>query len=230
MVMTTNKLIAVNILNELEKERNQKNIDGMLRFGIRFKKAYGVRRLKLEEIVKPYKKNPELADELRKYDLHEAQLAAMLIDDPKSMTSEKMDSLVDNFCSWDICDCTCLKLFKGCDFLSDKIYSYVKSEKEFVKRAAFVLIVARSVHQKKVDDKEFIPYLDLIENTTDDSRNFVIKAVEWSLRTIGKRSPYLNTKAIETAERLSSKSDKNSRWIGKTSLRELRSVKRYSNK
>lgn len=230
MLTTKSKLIADKILAELRKERNQKNIEAMSRFGIRFDEAYGVKRDTLQRVVKPYMNNVELAEELRTINIHEAQLAATLVDDPKTMTPEKMDAIVDGFYSWDVCDSACSKLFKKCDFLNNQIFKYAKSDKEFVKRAAFTLIVVKSVHQKTVDDREFLPYLELIESTTDDSRNYVIKAVEWSLRAIGKRTPYLNEKAIETAERLAAKDDKNSRWIGLTSLRELRCVKRYTNR
>ena len=43
------------------------------------------------------------------------------------------------------------------------------------------------------------------------------KAASWALRTIGKRSPDLNRRAIETAERL--RAGRATRWVGTDALR-----------
>ena len=59
----------------------------------------------------------------------------------------------------------------------------------------------------------------------DDERNFVKKAVNWSLRQIGKRSLHLNRLAIETAEKIKLRGTKPARWIAADALRELTSEK-----
>ncbi|MEK7724117.1 MAG: DNA alkylation repair protein, partial [Acidobacteriota bacterium] len=56
-------------------------------------------------------------------------------------------------------------------------------------------------------------------------RNFIKKAVNWSLRQIGKRSLYLNKLAIESAERIKLQKTKSARWIAADSLRELQNEK-----
>ena len=55
-----------------------------------------------------------------------------------------------------------------------------------------------------------------------DDRNYVRKAVSWSLRQIGKRNLALNAAAIAEAEVLAASAVSSSRWVGRDALRELR--------
>lgn len=77
------------------------------------------------------------------------------------------------------------------------------------------------MHRKKEPDATFADYLPLIERYATDERNFVKKAVNWALRTIGKRSLALHTPALALAERLAASDDRTARWIGKDAVREL---------
>jgi 3-methyladenine DNA glycosylase AlkD len=52
----------------------------------------------------------------------------------------------------------------------------------------------------------------------------VKKAVNWALRSIGKRSSALNKEAVTVARRLAAREDSASRWVGKGALRELTSA------
>ncbi|MEJ2716854.1 MAG: DNA alkylation repair protein [Deltaproteobacteria bacterium] len=56
-----------------------------------------------------------------------------------------------------------------------------------------------------------------------DRRNFVKKAVNWSLRQIGKRNPTLNEEAVGLAEEIRQIDSKSARWIAADALRELKS-------
>ena len=58
------------------------------------------------------------------------------------------------------------------------------------------------MHRKKEPDATFVGYLPLIEAHATDRRNFVKKAVNWALRTIGKRSMALHAPALALAEKL----------------------------
>ena len=79
--------------------------------------------------------------------------------------------------------------------------------------------------------------LELCEREAGDDRNYVRKAVNWALRTIGKRNPRLHAAAIATAEAILSTAAeraaadredpaaRSGRWIARDALRELRSDK-----
>jgi len=98
---------------------------------------------------------------------------------------------------------------------------YTTSEKEFVKRAGFVLMAEFAVHNKKAGDDAFMQFFPVIEREAWDDRNFVKKAVNWALRQIGKRNITLNKPAIECAKRIAEQETKAAKWIAKDALTEL---------
>jgi 3-methyladenine DNA glycosylase AlkD len=104
-----------------------------------------------------------------------------------------------------------------------KVREWSKRKEEFVKRAAFAMLASLTVHDKAAPDERYLEGLELIEREAHDDRNFVKKAVNWALRSIGKRSPALNRKAVAVARRLADRDDSASRWVGKDALRELTS-------
>jgi 3-methyladenine DNA glycosylase AlkD len=72
-------------------------------------------------------------------------------------------------------------------------------------------------------DARFLQFLRVIEREAHDERNFVRKAVNWTLRNIGKRNLRLNREAIQAAERIRKQDSRAARWIAADALRELRS-------
>lgn len=213
------------IIAELESLSNPEDVEGMARFGINSKKAYGVRMPELRRIARKTGKNHELAQKLWEHEYAETRILASIIEDPKLVSEEQMENWALEFDSWDVCDQCCMNLFRKTPFAYEKVYQWSKREEEFVKRAAFALIATLAVHDKKVDDEKFEEFFPLIIRESKDNRNFVKKAVNWALRQIGKRNLNLNKKAIELTEEINKLDSKNARWIAKDALRELKSEK-----
>lgn len=218
--MTVQEIIA-----KLESLENPVNVAGMKRFGITAKKAFGVPMPVLKELAKDVKKHAKdrhkLALELWKTGVYEARIIAYLIDDPKQVTEKQMDSWAKDFDNWAICDGACGHLFCRTEFAYEKVLEWSVREEEFIKRAGIVLIAWLAVHDKKADDDRIANFLPILEKYSDDDRNFIKKAVNWSLRQIGKRNLNLNKLAIETAERIKAQNTKSARWIAADALREL---------
>ena len=80
-----------------------------------------------------------------------------------------------------------------------------------------------SVHDKEAKDKVFLEFLPLIVDGASDKRNFVKKAVNWSLRQIGKRNPNLNRASISAAGKIHGLDSSAAKWIASDALRELKS-------
>nr|WP_294795727.1 DNA alkylation repair protein [uncultured Mucilaginibacter sp.] len=196
--------------------------EGMLRFGIANNKALGVKLPELRKLAKEIKRDHQLAQQLWDTDIHEAQLLATMIDDPKQVTEAQIDKWVLDFETWDICDQACGNLFDSTPFAIKKALEFSAREEEFVKRAGFVLMAELAVHDKKADDIVFIKFFPVIEREAWDERNFVKKAVNWALRQIGKRNNTLKPLAIATAERILQQNTKAAKWIAADALRELR--------
>jgi 3-methyladenine DNA glycosylase AlkD len=225
-IIEQNKKITVEeVIAELRKHGSKRNLEGMARFGINVEKAFGMKSAVIKNIAKKIGKNHELALELWNSGYHEARHVAAMIDDPEKVTNAQMNKWVKDFKSWDLCDGTCLYLFRNTKYAYDKIYEWAERKEEFVRRTTFSLIACLSVHDKEKDDKEFLKFFPLIVKYSVDERNFVKKAVNWALRQIGKRSLFLNTEAIKIAKKIRGIDSKSARWIAGDALRELKDEK-----
>lgn len=149
-----------------------------------------------------------------------------------------MEAWVEQFDSWDVCDQVTSNLFDKTPFAYDKVREWAARNEEFVKRAAFATIAALAVQDKKAADEDLLQFLPIIEREAGDARNFVRKAVNWSLRNIGKRNAALNAAALACVERIRTAADeraggprggdaaaRSARWVAADALRELSSDK-----
>jgi 3-methyladenine DNA glycosylase AlkD len=196
--------------------------EGMARFDINADRALGVRIPDLRRLAKEVGTDHRLALALWRTEVHEARIMASMIDDPAKVTERQVESWVADFDSWDLCDQCCGNLFDRLPFAYDKAMEWSGRGEEFVKRAAFALMAWSAVHDKAAEDRAFLEFLPVIEREADDDRNFVKKAVNWSLRQIGKRNRRLHRAAVASARRLARRNDSTSaRWLGADALREL---------
>jgi 3-methyladenine DNA glycosylase AlkD len=224
-----NKLqTAEEIILLLKENGNPKNVEGMARFGINPETALGITIAFQRNLAKQISKDHKLAQELWKSGIHEARILSTIIDEPDKVTKSQMDKYVNDFNSWDLCDQCCNNLFWKTDFAIEKSFEWIENEKEFIRRAGFVIIAVLSVHNKQMTNKDFLKYFPLIEKYSVDERNFVKKAINWALRQIGKRNLELNKEAIKLCEKLISLESKSAKWIAKDALRELTSEKTLS--
>ena len=225
------------IVKRLAALENAANIAGMRRFGIVAKKAFGIPAPELKQLAGEIKRTTEnrhrLALSLWETEIHEARILAYLIDEPTKVTSEQMDEWAATFDNWAICDGTCGHLFRKTDFAYEKAFTWSERDEEFVKRAGIVSMAWLAVHDKKAIDAKIAQFLPVLERHSDDDRNFIKKAVNWSLRQIGKRNLNLYKLAVETAERIKRRNTRAARWIAADALRELlndKTIKRLQEK
>jgi 3-methyladenine DNA glycosylase AlkD len=220
---------AAEVLKKLESLGSPDNVAGMKRFGIVAPSSFGITAPVLKQFAREVKKQAadrhRLALELWETGNYEARAIAFLIDDPKKVLPEQMESWASDFDNWATVDGTCSYLFCRTPYAYEKAFEWPTRDEEFVKRAAFSLMAYLAVHDKRADDDKLAAFLPVIEKHCDDDRNFVKKAVNWALRQIGKRSLYLNKLAIETGERISLQETRSARWIASDALRELTGAK-----
>lgn len=214
------------VLGELRKHADPRNVEGMARYGIKTSNAIGVAAPQLKAIAKKIGHDRELAQKLWSTGLREARHVAAYIDDPKLVTPGQMDRWARDFDSWDICDGVCGHLFVYAGGAWKKAMMWPKRKEEFVRRAGFALMAWLAVHDKKADDEAFIPFFALIRECADDDRNLVKKAVNWALRQIGKRNENLRVQALVVAEELTQRASPSARWIGSDAVRELKTVRK----
>ncbi len=211
------------ILKKLKTLGSKRNVEGMARYGIVSKHAYGVSAAPLYRLAKRIGKDHALALQLWKTQIFDARILATLIDDPARVTESQMERWARQFDNWAICDSCCGRLFRLTPFAYSKAVSWTRRKEEFVKRAGYVLIAVLAVHDKSAPDSRFERMIPLIRRGAKDERNMVKKGVNWALRQIGKRNMRLNRSAIRAAREISSMSGSAPRWVASDALRELTS-------
>jgi 3-methyladenine DNA glycosylase AlkD len=209
------------ILKELKKASSPGAKTTQEYFGVLNVNSYGLTTPQLRKIAKQIGTNHELALQLWKTGVHEARHVAIFIAEPKQVTEKLMEQWLKDFNSWDIVDNCCGTLFDKTPFAFDKAIEWTRREKEFEKRAGFVLMAELAVHDKKSGDKKYEQFFPYIIAESNDGRNFVKKAINWGLRQIGKRNQRLCKKSIVVAKQIQKKGDAASRWIASDALREL---------
>lgn len=202
---------------------NPKSLKGMARYGIQSTTSFGVSVPDLRKLASEIKRDHSLALSLWATGLHDARLLATMVDDPKQVTEGQMELWVRDFDSWDIVDGCCGNLFDKTPYAVEKAKDWCKREKEFEKRAGFVMMAELAVHDKDANDQIFLDFLPLIIEGSSDNRNFVKKAMNWALRQIGKRNMALNKAAVSTALKIQRIDATSARWIASDALRELKS-------
>ncbi len=215
------------IIKELRALSDPSKIADLERYAINTPKAFGIRTPELKAFAREVKKlvadRHATALKLWKTGIYDARAVAFMIDDNKQVTPEQMDEWAADFDNWATVDGACSYLFCRTPFAYEKAIEWVKRKPEFEKRAGFSMMAYLAVHDKKASNEQLAAFLPIIEKDADDDRNFVKKAVNWSLRQIGKRNLHLNQLAIETAKRIKSQDTKSARWIAADALRELTS-------
>jgi hypothetical protein len=109
-------------------------------------------RLPGKNKIRKIGENCKLAEDLWSSAIHEARILACMIDDPQQITADRLERLVNEFDSWDLCDQCCNRLFSKTPFARQKALAWAKRPEEFVKRAGFVLMAVLAVHDKKAAD------------------------------------------------------------------------------
>jgi 3-methyladenine DNA glycosylase AlkD len=212
------------IIDTLKSAGSPENVAGMARYGIFTQKAYGAPSAVLEQLARRIGRNHELAQRLWRTGNHDVRVLAALIEEPGTVTRSQMDRWAKDFDNWAICDCCCTHLFDRTRFAWDKARQWPLHPEEYVKRAGFSMMAVLAVHDKKAADAQFQRLLPLIKAGATDERKYVRKAVNWALRSIGKRNLRLNRAALRTAAEIHGLGSPAARWIASDARRELASA------
>ena len=211
-----------NILNRLNKLSNpEKVIFKENKFGIISNNSLGIYHKDLKELAKEIGQDNQIALQLFDTEIYEARILCSKIYNPKDITEELMEKWVKTFENWEICDSFCMGFFAKSKYALQKTEEWSKTEKEFIKRASFTIMASYGFANKNASNKIFERFLEIVEREVNDDRIYVKKAVNWTLRNIGKRNIDLHKKAILSANRILQNKNKSAQWIAKNALKEL---------
>lgn len=209
-------------LQWLEWKGTRKNREGMARYGLVASKVFGVSVGDLQKYARTLGRDHDLALALWDTGWYEARLLAAFVDEPARVTAAQMDRWVRDFENWGDCDTVCLHLFDQSPLAWRKVPIWCGRKPEFQRRAGFALLAALALHDKSSSDAPFRKSFALIRAAATDDRNFVKKAVNWALRSIGNRNLAMFDAALELAEEFAESDHPTTRWIGKDALRDLK--------
>ena len=212
---------ADEIVAELRRMGNPKNVAGMARFGIAAKEALGISAGPLRALAGRIGRNHALAGQLWATGIFEARMLAAFVAEVNHLTRRQARSWAGDFENWADCDGVCIHLFRKTPFAHAFAVECSRRKNEYVKRTGFTLMATLAVHDKLAADQVFLDYLPRIAEAASDERNGVKKAVNWALRQIGKRNPKLQRAAIRTAKSIHRQDTHAARWIASDALREL---------
>jgi len=221
---------AETILSRLRTLASPENAAGMARYGINTTHALGIPVSTLRALAKPVRAEVQAAGErhalaaaLWDSGVHEARILAGILDDPHLVTEAQMETWAASFDSWDLVDQTCSNLFSKASLGYAKALEWSVRPEEFIRRAGFSLMAAIAVHDQRRPADDFEPFFTAILAQAGDERNYVKKAVNWALRSIGKRSPALNARAVDIAWKMAAMPSRAARWNARGALKELTS-------
>lgn len=212
------------IIQELKSNASEKYRANVVKMGIPAEHSIGVSTAVVRAMAKKTGKSKELANELWDSGYHEAKLLAVLVFDKRAISHEKIERLMDDVHSWDLCDHLCKNLIIKLKNYGAFITQWVGSTHTYKKRAAFTLIASSAIHSKSVTDDTLDDYLRIIETYSDCEQEHVKKAVSWALREIGKRNFAYAEKAILLAHEMKECGNKTQAWIAKDALKELETL------
>jgi 3-methyladenine DNA glycosylase AlkD len=213
------------VLDELRSRGNASSVEGMKRYNIRSVKAFGVSAPNIRTVARSIGCDHKLALLLWKSGFHEAKILAAIIADPLQADLLMLDRWAGELENWAQCDSCCIEYFQKTTFAYDLPGRWSNNTEEFVRRAGIVMIAVLAVHHKKAPDKGFEQFFPLLKKYSTDERLYVKKAVNWSLRQIGKRNMRLHKKAIALAKEIQNIPSPSARWIAADALRELQNDK-----
>ena len=193
------------VLDWLRAEASETARNDLRRYGIPNEQALGVPMGRMVAFAKKRPKDPALAAALWADGRYEARTLAVLLDDPETLTLNRMDAMVADFDNWAICDTACFKLFDRAPDAWLAVPRWAAAERLYTRRAGFALLWALALHDKAADDARFIEALGLAEAHAGDARPHVAKAISMAVRALGKRNGALRAAAIGWADRVAAR-------------------------
>lgn len=206
----------------LKARATKATLAGMARYAIPSDKAFGVAMKDLKALGKLLGRDQALANALWDTGWYEARMVTAFVADPAVLTAAQMERWCKQFDNWAYPDALAFHAFDRSPHAWAKAEQWSVRPGEFQKRAAFALVWALALHDKRATDAQLLDALAWIERAADDDRNFVKKAVNMALRAIGNRRPSVAAAARAVATRLAASPHPSARWIGKDALRSFK--------
>lgn len=212
---------AAEVLSWIAANASEEERGKLARYGIPQENAVGIAMRDMKGYAQALGRDHALALALWGAGGYEARTIAAFIADPARMSGAEMDRWAEEFDSWAICDTVCFRLFDQCAPAWACVGRWAKSERLFVRRAAFALIWALALHDKGTDDAPYEEALGLIEGTGTLEEPLVEKAMVMAAKAIARRNSGLEAITAKMAARLVASDARNRASLGRKILKSI---------
>ncbi|WP_442604371.1 DNA alkylation repair protein [Paenibacillus sp. KN14-4R] len=186
---------ALSTLESLGTEQNRKTFK---RHGAG-DNLYGVSFANLNKLKKSIKVDQSLAEQLWATGNTDARTLATMIADPKLMTSEQVDSWIQDTQYSCLIDEFVKHVVAKTPFALTKMELWTASDDEWIGRAGWQTLACLALSKQEIDDTQFEQYLEIIRNHIHEHKNRTREAMNIALIAIGVRNEHLETKAKDVA-------------------------------
>ncbi len=119
----------------------------------------------------------------------------------EKLTEEQLDEIAERFDSKEVCDETCMKVFIRNRWALHKTIEWAKSEKLFMKRAAFVIMAGLARENRELKSGIFEVFLPILAKVREEERRpEIAEVVSMALEAIRERNERLR-RAVSRMER-----------------------------
>lgn len=188
------------VLKELESLGTEQNRKIFRRHGLG-ENLYGVSSADLSKLKKRIKVDHQLALGLWESGNYDARVLATLIADPALIDDNQLESWVKSLDSYAIADMLA-GLASRTALARKKMERWIKSKDEWTARTGWQMLGNLARSDAELDEGYFEPYLEIIEQKIQSSKNRVKDAMNNALISIGVRTPRLHKRAVEVARKI----------------------------
>jgi 3-methyladenine DNA glycosylase AlkD len=181
----------------------------------------GVSTRDIRTFAKSVGKNSALAEALWRTPYLETKALAILLIEPKTVSSELIDKWVHEIADWSTCDLFVKTVMVPCPDAVDWVVKWARQTKLYVKRAGLALMANLSLRAKTFDADTASTFCAIIEDAANDPRDHVRQATCWALREFGKSNSESHERACLIALNLIESEDPARVWVGRCAYREL---------
>jgi 3-methyladenine DNA glycosylase AlkD len=190
------------LISELHKMADSRALANWQRLGLQSKDTYlGTGMSKLKERAKKIPKDHALAMQCWRSDVHDAKMMACFIDEPKKITPEEADEIIESIDIWGLGDQYVKNQLAKTSFRITKAEQWTNDTREYVKRAGYQLIQILAKEDKTLPDTWFDAYLNHIKKLQTEP-NWVKEMMAYALMAIGGRNQALHSRALSIAQKL----------------------------
>ncbi|HDX9493502.1 DNA alkylation repair protein [Bacillus thuringiensis] len=193
-------MLLEEVMQQLEEYGTEQNRKTYKNHGAK-EPLFGVSFANLKLLKKKIKKDTDLAVELWETKNMDAMTLATYILDPKNLTTEQLNSWVqdvDYYCLMDVF----MTSICTSPIAIERMEEWTKSNDEWIGRAGWSLLANISIKNKALHDGFFSPYLEEIKENIHNEKNRKKEAMNSALIAIGIRNEDLERQAIEIAREI----------------------------